>query len=353
MKEGQYIIYFSTESKETHNIFTVDKDNFSIYPNRSTTELEQLLSKINYQHSDPNRSPLLPDITLEKILPISSFPENSTLYIVSNHHLIPSSLSAIGLKNKQGRTVAAINHYYIQHIPSATVLSKTNIQPSSNEPLNVSVLAASKFAPQENKQKVANWSDSLNRLAYSEHEALSIRKAMTKHNVNVFLAGQSNKETLFSKDVRSSDILHIATHGFYHPNTPANIGIALSSQNEDGEDVGGFVTLTELYSQQFESKLVVISGCETGLGNVVAGPGVQNLARAFITQGANNVISTIWPVSDKASALFMQTFYQQLNEEVDIAKALRQTQIQFSNSGRYRHPFYWAGYHLTTIDNTD
>ncbi|GAA0366216.1 hypothetical protein GCM10009092_33200 [Bowmanella denitrificans] len=71
---------------------------------------------------------------------------------------------------------------------------------------------------------------------------------------------------------------------------------------------------------------------------------MQGMARGFLVSGVNNVIATLWPISDKVSAEFMLSFYRYLGDSKDYAKALQQTQIEFASNPRYRHPFYWAAY---------
>jgi CHAT domain-containing protein len=115
--------------------------------------------------------------------------------------------------------------------------------------------------------------------------------------------------------------------------------------------VPGFVTLTELFGHRFNNELVVISGCDTAMGMQLAGEGMMGLTRGFLAQGAHHVISTLWPVSDRASAQFMALFYEALHGSGNVAEALRAAQQELKALPEFRHPYYWAPYVLTTVSS--
>ncbi|MBU2098795.1 MAG: CHAT domain-containing protein [Gammaproteobacteria bacterium] len=106
--------------------------------------------------------------------------------------------------------------------------------------------------------------------------------------------------------------------------------------------------MPELFSYRFNNELVVISGCDTAMGRPLAGEGMIGLTRGFIAQGARHVISTLWPVSDRASADFMAIFYRHLHDLGHVAQALQAAQNEMQQNTDYRNPFYWAAYVLTS-----
>jgi CHAT domain-containing protein len=127
----------------------------------------------------------------------------------------------------------------------------------------------------------------------------------------------------------------------------------LSAINERNERVQGFVTLTELFGHRFNNELVVISGCDTAMGMQLAGEGMMGVTRGFLAQGAQHVVSTLWPVSDRASAQFMALFYRNLRSAGGVAEALRAAQRDLKALPEFRHPYYWAAYVLTTVSKVD
>jgi CHAT domain-containing protein len=163
------------------------------------------------------------------------------------------------------------------------------------------------------------------------------------------------------KGCRSPQILHIATHGFFLParaehattrptarlggrieNPMLRSGLALAGANswlenaplpEDAADAllnGEDVSALDLMATQ----LVVLSACESGLGDVQAGEGVFGLRRAFVLAGAATLVVSLWKVPDAQTQELMSDFYQRLLAGTPRAEALRAAQRAL----RARHP---------------
>ena len=139
-------------------------------------------------------------------------------------------------------------------------------------------------------------------------------------------------------------VIHLATHGF--------------AKTEIGRDYYSFMMLCSGHFKSqmtvryiinnetpfLQANLVVLSGCETGVGATTGSEGVLGLQRAFLAKGAKTVIATLWSVSDEASYFLMDSFYKHWlggNEKTGKAEALRLAQLE--TRARYPDPFYWAG----------
>jgi CHAT domain-containing protein len=179
---------------------------------------------------------------------------------------------------------------------------------------------------------------------------------------------------------RSPRILHLATHGFFLPDQPFDpirehlsrmgdmgrefgrfrgplpenpmlrSGLALAGANtwlkggtppepaEDGlltaEDVSGLDLLS--------TELVVLSACETGLGQIQVGEGVFGLRRAFVLAGAKTLVMSLWKVPDEQTQELMINFYQRLLAGAGRAEALRQAQLAMK--AKNPDPYYWGAF---------
>jgi CHAT domain-containing protein len=164
----------------------------------------------------------------------------------------------------------------------------------------------------------------------------------------------------------STDILHIATHGFFFKNNPAKAsnsafqtannplirsGLIMANANkvwlgeapqEGRED--GILTAYEISNMDLsKTHLVVLSACETGLGDIQGTEGVYGLQRAFKMAGVEYILMSLWQVPDKQTAELMEQFYSNLLNGATIQAAF--STAQQSMKEKYS-PYYWAGFVL-------
>lgn len=154
--------------------------------------------------------------------------------------------------------------------------------------------------------------------------------------------------------VSAPRILHIATHGFFlqgaPPGSPAaqvnpllRSGLALAGANRDR----GASVLTALEASHLNlwgTKLVTLSACDTGIGEVRNGEGVYGLRRSFVLAGAETLVMSLWPVSDYVTRQMMTTYYRGLKNGLGRGEALRRAQLSMLAQPDRRQPFYWASF---------
>jgi CHAT domain-containing protein len=92
------------------------------------------------------------------------------------------------------------------------------------------------------------------------------------------------------------------------------------------------------------TKLVVLSACDTGVGEVKTGEGVYGLRRSFVEAGAESLVMSLWPVSDVFTRDLMISYYKNLKQGIGRGEALRQVQLATLKRPDRRHPFYWASF---------
>lgn len=101
------------------------------------------------------------------------------------------------------------------------------------------------------------------------------------------------------------DVLHLATHALFDPVYPMQSALIMSSGRQAVP-----LTAEQLFAQPLTARLVILSACETGMGQVISGDELLGLARSFYLGGASSVLSSLWPVDDEASRLFMEHFHR-------------------------------------------
>ena len=189
---------------------------------------------------------------------------------------------------------------------------------------------------------------SFDRLLSSRREAEAIA-ALTREGERLkALDFAANRATAMSDELSQYRIVHFATHGLLNSQHPALSGVVLSLVDERGEDRRGFLSAADVFGLRLSADLVVLSGCRTGLGKVVAGEGVVGLTRAFLHAGATQVVASLWPVDDAATAELMRRFYEGMlgKRRLSPAAALREAQLAVRGQRRWQSSFYWAGFQV-------
>ncbi len=142
-------------------------------------------------------------------------------------------------------------------------------------------------------------------------------------------------------------IVHLATHGVVNNEQPGLSGVILSMVDEAGRPQNGFLRLHDIYNLNLPVDLVVLSACESALGNPVEGEGLVGIVRGFMTAGARSVVASLWKVDDEATGELMSRFYREmLKENRPPAAALRNAQIAMWRQQEWKPPFFWAAFVL-------
>jgi CHAT domain-containing protein len=181
----------------------------------------------------------------------------------------------------------------------------------------------------------------------TDAEALEIARVMP--GATIFRDSRATEPALGQALARDR-VVHLATHAELNPRNPLFSRIELAAVARAGAPGDGRLDVHEILGLRIRSRLVFLSGCETALGTdatgFVPGEDYATLARAFHYAGAREVVATLWRVEDRGAAEFAARFYQHY-EAVGSAEALARAQREMMAGGRYRSPYYWAGYVLS------
>ena len=198
-------------------------------------------------------------------------------------------------------------------------------------------------------------------------------------------ASLGTEESFKALSGRKINCLHIATHGFYYTKEEADkaqykfmlldnqtatsvedkalsrSGLVLSGANHilEGDTIpdnveDGILTAKEIADVDFRGlDLVVLSACQTGLGDISQGEGVFGLQRGFKKSGANSILMSLWEVDDEATQILMTQFYRNIVSGLSKRQSLHSAQkyLREYNNGRFNEPKYWAAFIL--LDGID
>jgi CHAT domain-containing protein len=209
----------------------------------------------------------------------------------------------------------------------------------------------------------------------SEVESISTNLKANNIITTLYTGIDGNEEALKALSNQNTSILHIATHGFFYPdenkkpddfnrmislgeqkfkyvpNPLLRSGLVLAGGNHvwKGEVPipgmeDGILTAQGISEMNLlDTELVVLSACETGLGDIKGSEGVFGLQRAFKLAGVKTIIMSLWKVPDAETSELMQSFYQKWLSGMDKHEAFRLAQKEIK-SKHPREPYYWAGF---------
>jgi len=264
--------------------------------------------------SEPERAYFLP----------TDFPSYSDQFLVHRHAFV--YVPSVSMLLEEPKTIARKNEV----LAYANPFGKQSQQTSTDERLRS--LTGWRFEP----------------LPFADKEVTRIQEVQSTAVVH---HRQEATKASFMREAPEHQVVHIASHAFVDTVFDAFSGLVLATSNDSTDD--GLLMGYEISDLKLACDLVVLSACETGRGQQVAGEGVLGLPRLFLGAGAQCVLMTLWKVDDKFTSEFMPLFYENfLGREASIDEALCLTKRSTLNAkasinGIYpQHPFYWAGFTL-------
>ncbi|MFW6173477.1 MAG: CHAT domain-containing protein, partial [Elusimicrobiota bacterium] len=180
-------------------------------------------------------------------------------------------------------------------------------------------------------------------LPYSQKEIQLISRYFLKGKKDIYLQKEAKEDLVKRIHLKDYKIIHFACHGFLDEKFPHRSALVLALDDDKSED--GFLQVREIYNLRINADLIVLSACQTGRGRLEKVEGILGLPRIFFYAGADSVVSTLWKVRDKATAIFMNHFYHYLSQGHDKSQSLRLAKLKMMNS-KFSHPFYWSAFIL-------
>jgi CHAT domain-containing protein/tetratricopeptide (TPR) repeat protein len=178
-------------------------------------------------------------------------------------------------------------------------------------------------------------------LTFNTVEVENVKKMLGR---GTLLMGQDALEPKFKEMGGDYKIIHFATHGMANDRDPDFSLLAFTEIPDSVENE--FLYVSDLYNMELKTDLIVLSACETGLGELRRGEGVISLARGFAYAGTKSIFTTLWSVNDQATANIIEGFYSHLKAGKPKDEALHLAKLDFLEGGNNMtsHPFLWAPY---------
>lgn len=321
---------------------------------------EKLMRPVRLLTGDARHLLLSPDGALN-LLPFAALVDEGQRYLIQRFSFtyLTSGRDLLRMQVPRASKSAPLviaNPRFAEPTPGVVALRTAALRPGKGKGLSVTTageLSAVYFAP----------------LAGTEVEARSIARLFP--DAALLMGAQATEAAL--KRVEAPRLLHIATHGYFlhdensgqegisqgsashrRDQVPTSLranpllrsGLALADANlrKSGSDDGILTALEASGLNLWGTKLVVLSACDTGLGEVHVGEGVYGLRRAFVLAGAESLVMSLWPISDFTTRQLMNHYYERLQQGEGRGGALRNVQLEMLQRDPKLHPFYWANF---------
>lgn len=270
--------------------------------------------------------PVEADQSLSALYNILIQPFNEDLAKYERLVIIPNGtlhfLPFQALKNSEGRYL--VEQFSIIYAPSASVYLLTNER---------------SVPPGDNFMGVALSDVTVDNKPGLPGTDLELKNILALFPRNISASGLSSTETFVKRNASGSNIIHFATHGTYNFRQPLYSCLLFPPGGEDD----GRLNVWEVLEMKLNARLVTLSACETGLGNITGGDEITGLSRAFLFAGSSAVVVSLWSVADYPTSLLMTSFYRHLKTRpAGEALALAQREIMKT----YPQPLYWAPFVL-------
>ncbi len=243
--------------------------------------------------------------------------------------------------------LAIVPHGVLHYLPFAALTDGERYLSDDYTLFTLSSASLLRFLPQKRKPKTGTLlalgnpttTEALPTLRFAEKEV----KAIASLYGTQALVGKAATESVVLSQSGNAEILHIAAHGQFNKYNPLFSTLYLAADTEHD----GRLEVHDIYGLDLTkaTNLVVLSACQTQLGELSKGDEVVGLNRAFLYAGTPSVMATLWSVKDDTTALLMERFYTHLQSGMTKAQALRQAQMDVRVE--YPHPYYWAAFVLT------
>lgn len=188
----------------------------------------------------------------------------------------------------------------------------------------------------------------LGSLKYNDSEVQSLREWL---GGEIYLGDEATKSA-FLRSADKNEVFHLSAHGLFNDRSPLNSAVYFSQTDTGDYREENILYAYEIYGQNLQTELGILSSCESGFGSYQSGEGLSSLRRAFYFAGCQSIVSSLWSANDKATAGIISLFGENLSEGNSKDEALQQAKLTFlkENDAAYKHPYYWA--HLTVSGDT-
>ena len=378
LDENTILLQYSLGKYRSY-LWAVTKTSITSYELPKAAEIEKIAKNFRTavtapsSRDNPNQVAKANDAISQMILqPVAAQLGQKRLLIVGDgvlNYLPFAALSLPGKSGENGNPPLIVDHEIVL-LPSVSTLGILRENYNDRQPPNrsLAILADPVFSANDERLKNSSSATTqqavesanpglsrsrgdktgqFDRLKFTRQESQIIQALFPANSRTESLDFAASRATATNPNLSQYKIIHFATHGFANSAHPELSGIVMSLVDEKGNPLNGFLRITDIFNLKLAADLVVLSACQTGLGQNIQGEGLVGLTRGFMYAGAQRVVVSLWTVDDEGTATLMSSFYQgMLQKGLTPAAALRAAQLEMWKQEKWKSPYYWAAFTL-------
>ncbi|MDB4539251.1 CHAT domain-containing protein [Saprospiraceae bacterium] len=348
LKHGQCVLEYFVGEQDIY-IFGIKHDAFQINRIQKNFPLNNYIDSLRFGIKETRYIPskqyvgAATKLYHKLVSPMSSFIDGSfELIIIPDGKLGYVPFDALLLDNptdfENFQTYPyLLNEFQICYNYSATLLLELNNKTTSSSALKNYLGVAPIFLNDHNQDQKSGVT--LNPLRYNVQE---VKNAQKLFGGNI-LVGKNATEEEFSNIAHQFRIIHLSTHGKANDRKGDYSYLAFSEGNSSNLE-NQLLYNREIYNLKLNADMVILSACETGIGELQTGEGIISLSRGFTYAGAKSIMTTLWMIEEKSSMDLLDSFYQYIKQGKRKDEALNLAKNNIIKKGEFSSPYYWAAF---------
>lgn len=364
LKSSEVFISFQLGERVSHRwVLSSQGLDWTLLPGRSRirSQVEEFRQAIERGQAAGAGRPL-GDLLLGGLQPVAERAEHWTIALDDSLHQLP-----LGALSRTGKGYV-IEQHTVLIVPGAwSLLEKDRLSQAAGGFIGVADAVYNSADPRwiaaardrKGIRAARNTDSGLPRLIASSEEIATAARAWSAHasGVQLLTGVRATRQDLVQALKSRPAVVHFAAHVVPNSDFPDRAYIALSLTGDGSLES---LTTTDVAHLSTGGALVVMDGCHSMQGRVVAGSGLIGLVRAWLMSGAGAVVASLWPTPDDPGAIF-ESFYRELRNETGLpgqsrvhaaAVALRRAQLEMLRTHSWRaEPKYWATFMITGRNN--
>ena len=282
-------------------------------------------------------------------------PSTSTVFIVADGPIEGTPFAALPGFFATHESKTPLRNLTFVNEPSATILSFLETKSPTPREMRLAIFTAGKSQhasidkpsedqPQTTQSAQSNVVAENPELPFAEEESGKLREIFGPGATRSFSGTSITPNALQHLDWNTFTIGHFAMHAMLNEQYAELTGLTLQQKHKtNSADLLWYGDVSHLHASL---DLVVLSACNTAMGEHIPGEGLRGLTQAFFAAGSQRVLGTLWEVDDQATSEWMESFYRELKNTHSPVMALHRAQQKMAADSQWSSPYYWAGFVL-------